>query len=240
MNIFDIIIILFIISFGVVGLKRGVIKEGVSFIGILLVFIISYSFKGIIGNTLCKLFPFFALEGNLEGLVSVNILIYQLLGFAILFGILMIAYNILVFFSKILQKFINATIVLTIPSAIGGALVGLIKGYLLAFIALLVLSLPLKNVALLNDSTVKNHILYNTPVISSATKDISLSILDVTDLLKQIKEKSISTNDANLQILDTMLEYKMVDVHTIDQLIVLDKLKSISDIDSVLNKYREG
>ena len=78
MSILDVIIILIILMFGAVGYKKGVIKEGVSLIGTILVFIISYMFKGVIGNELCKFLPFFNFSGKLEGLVSLNIIIYQL------------------------------------------------------------------------------------------------------------------------------------------------------------------
>ena len=50
MNIFDIGIILVLIMFLIVGIKRGVIKEAVSLVAIILVFVLSFSLKGIIGN----------------------------------------------------------------------------------------------------------------------------------------------------------------------------------------------
>ena len=58
MNIFDIGIILLLCMGFIVGWKNGVIKELVSFVGIIIVFIISYQLKGIVGNVLCKLLPF--------------------------------------------------------------------------------------------------------------------------------------------------------------------------------------
>ena len=234
MNLIDIIIVLCILMFGVIGLKRGVIKEGVSFVGILLVFIISYTFKGVIGNELCKMFPFFPLGGPLEGLVSANILIYQLIGFCALYSILMLAYHIIMFLSKIIQKMVNATVILTLPSAILGAVVGLIKGYLIAFIVLLVLSIPIVNMKEVNDSSVRNFILYDTPVVSTATKDISSSMNETAELIEKIQKKSITTNDANLQLLKTMLKYNVIDKHTLEQLIVLDKLDSVKGVESLV------
>ena len=53
MNIMDIGIILLLIMFIIVGIKRGVIKEAVALIAIILVFVLSFSLKGIVGNLLC-------------------------------------------------------------------------------------------------------------------------------------------------------------------------------------------
>ena len=56
-------------------------------------------------------------------------------------------------------------------------------------------------------------------------------------LTEQVANEEISKNDANLKILDAMLEYKVVNKKTIEQLIVLDKLKGIKGIDKVIAKY---
>ena len=90
MNIIDVAIVLIIISFAIVGAKKGLIKTLTALVGIVLVFGISYIFKEYIGNFLCKYLPFFTFGGSLKGLVSLNILIYQVVGFFIIFSILFI------------------------------------------------------------------------------------------------------------------------------------------------------
>ena len=166
MNIFDIGIILFIIMSMIVCAKKGLIKSAVSLVGIILVFIIALTFKEQLGNFLCKYLPFFNFSGNLEGLVSINILIYQLLAFIIIIAILLSIYALIMSISGLLQKIVNATIILKLPSAIAGSIIGLIEGYILTFIILLLLVLPCKNFDLFNDSKLVNTILYKTPIIS--------------------------------------------------------------------------
>jgi len=97
--IFDIGIVLMIIGYIIGGWKDGVIRGGVSFIGTVLTFIISYSLKGIIGNLLCSICPFF----NFSGLVTLNILIYQVIAFFITFSLLSIIYRILLKASEKIQ-----------------------------------------------------------------------------------------------------------------------------------------
>ena len=57
MSVFDIVIILLILTFGILGWKKGVIKELISLVGIILVFVLAYTFKEEVGNLLCKYFP---------------------------------------------------------------------------------------------------------------------------------------------------------------------------------------
>lgn len=238
MNIFDIGIILFIIMFAIVGAKQGLIKSAVSLVGIILVFIIAFYFKEQLGNILCKYLPFFKFSGNLEGLVSINILIYQLLAFIIIIALLLSIYALLTSISKFIQKLINATIILKLPSAIGGFVIGLIEGYLFTFIILLVLVLPFRNFDMFNNSNLVNTILYKSPIISESSRNITNSIEDIYNIADRVVNKKIDTNTANLEIIDAMIKYDVTSVHTVEQLVVLDKLNDITGLDKVLNKYK--
>ena len=237
MNIFDIGIILILIMCAITGFKKGVIKETVSLVGIILVFIIAFLLKGYLGNVLCKYLPFFNFTGNLKGVVTLNILMYQLIAFFILYSILISIYAIILKVSGIIQKLVNLTIVLILPSKLGGAIVSFISGYIVMFVVLLTLAIPLKNSDLFMESNMVNKILYNTPILSSSTSNINNSIEEIYDLGEQLSKKEINTNEANLKTLDVMLKHKVVNKKTVEQLVVLDKLKEVHNINSVLNKY---
>ncbi len=238
MNIFDIGIILFMIIFIIVGAKQGLIKSAISLVGIILVFAIAFYLKEPVGNFLCKYLPFFNFSGNLEGLVSINILIYQLLAFIIILALLLTIYGAATTISGVVQKIVNATIILKIPSAIAGSVIGLIEGYIFAFVLLLLLVLPLKNFDLFNDSKLTNFILYKTPIISEKTKGITNSIEDIYETADKVINKRIDTNEANLEIIDTMIKYDITTAHTVEQLVVLDKLKDVKDVEKIIKKYK--
>ena len=59
---------------------------------------------------------------------------------------------------------------------------------------------------------------------------------DVYMLTGQVTKEEISKNDANLKILDVMLEYKIVSKKTVEQLVVLDKLKGVKGINKIIKK----
>ena len=145
MNIFDIGILVILIMFFIVGWKKGVIKETVSLVGLIVIFVVAFTFKEEIGNVLCKYLPFFTFEGNIKGLVSLNILIYQMIGFIIIYSVLYAVYQIILKISGIFQKIVNWTLILALPSKLAGAIIGLVEGYLIVFALLLVAIVPLKD-----------------------------------------------------------------------------------------------
>lgn len=238
MNILDIAIVLILLMFALIGFKKGAIKEVVSLVGIILVFIIAFSCKGIIGNLLCKWLPFFNFAGNLEGVVTLNILLYQMIAFLIIYSLLYSIYMIIVKISGIVQKIVHMTVILLLPSKIMGGLIALVEGYIIIFVVLLTLLIPLKNSDIFTQSKMANRIVYHTPLISKSSENVSKSINEVYDLGEKLSKKEISKNKANLETMDIMLKYKIVTPKTAEQLIVLDKLKDINGLEQVINKYK--
>lgn len=237
LNIFDVEIILLFVMFAITGFKRGVIKEFVALIGIIIVFVLSFSLKGIIGNFLCTFLPFFKFTGSIEGLTVINIFLYQTIAFLIVFSILLSIYAIALKISKFIQKLVNITIILWLPSKVLGLIVSIIKGYIVLFAVFLVLMVPLKNQAIFNESNLINHILYKTPILSRSTSNFTASITEVYNLVFAVNNKELSTNAANLKALDIMLKYNVVDKDTIERLIKLHKLDNINNVESIINKY---
>ena len=237
MNILDIIIVLILIMCAIVGFKRGAIKEIVSLVGIILVFVISFSLKGVLGNLLCKFLPFFNFAGSIEGLTVLNILLYQLIAFLIIYSLLYSVYMIVVKLSGVVQKLVHMTVVLWLPSKVIGAIVAALTGYIVIFAILLVLLIPLKNSSLFAESSIANYIIYESPVLSSSAEGISSSINEVYQLGEDVSHKRISVNEANLKTMDILLKYDIVSPEVARDLVRLDKLDDVSGIDKVIRRY---
>ena len=224
LNIFDIGLILVLISFIIVGAHRGVIKELVSLVGLIVIFILSWQLKGIIGNILCIFLPFFEFKGSIAGISSLNIMFYQLIAFLIVFGLLLGIYVFTLKLSRLVQKIVNATIILVIPSKILGALVSFIKGYLIVFIISVILIIPFANVKMFRESTIINIVLYKTPLLSKYTSTFTKPISDIVELSNSVKDDKITSNEANNKAIEIMLEYNVVDQNTVDKLDDLGKI----------------
>ena len=236
-NILDVAIILILIMSAIVGFKRGAIKEIVSLVGIIIVFIVAFSFKGVLGNVLCKWLPFFNFAGNLEGVTVLNILLYQLIAFLIIYSLLFSIYMIVMKISGIVQKIVHMTVILWLPSKLIGAVVAFVTGYVMVFVVLLALLIPLKDTDIFRESRFANYIVYDTPILADSADNISSSINEVYTLGEELSKGDISKNEANLETMDILLKYKIVSPETARQLIVLDKLDGISGLDSVIKRY---
>lgn len=237
LNIFDVGIILLLIMFLIVGFKNGVIREAFALIGIIAVFILSFVFKGLLGNLMCIILPFFKLSGVIEGFSVINILIYQIIAFMLVFAILLTIYEIFLKISKFIQKLVNLTIILILPSKLLGAVVSLIKGVIVLFAVFIVLMIPLKNSELFTGSTMVNQILYKTPILSQSSNNFINTVEEIYNLAEKVSNKEIITNDANLELLDMMLKHKIVNKSTVESLVKLHKLDDVNNIETVLQKY---
>ena len=225
LNIFDIGIILVLISFIVVGFKKGVIKELVSLVGIILVFILSWNLKGFIGNFLCLNLPFIEFKGAISNISSLNIMLYQMIAFIVVFSLLLGIYSISLKISRIVQKFVNMTLVLWIPSKILGAVVSFVKGYLILFIIFVFLMIPLGNYSIFKESTFIDIILNKTPLVSKHTSSFTKPISEIIDLSKKVNNKKISSKEANKRATSIMINYDVVDKNTVEKLYKKNKLK---------------
>ncbi len=237
MNILDIVIVLVLIMSAIIGFKRGAIKEVVSLVGIIIVFILAFSLKGVLGNVLCKWLPFFNFAGNLEGVTVLNILLYQLIAFLIIYSLLFSVYMIVVKISGIVQKLVHMTVILWLPSKVIGAVVAFITGYVMVFVVLLALLIPLKDTDIFKNSKFANYIVYDTPILASSSENISTSINEIYELGEDLSKGDISKNEANVKTMDILLKYKVVSAETARELVVLDKLDGISGLDKVIEKY---
>lgn len=236
MNVIDIVIILLIILSGVSGFKQGILKSGVQFLGTILVYIIAFNLKDGLGIFLCKICPFF----ELDGLVTLNILIYQLIAFVLVASVLFGIFNLIMKLTGIVQKIVDLTIILTIPSKILGLIIGILEGYLVMFIIVVVLSVPLRNVELYQNSKLVDNMINNSPILTNALGGIAESITDVFTITSKIENNAGDENSQiNLDIMETFLNYNVISREDALKLIDINKLDSVSGIKEFVENYEK-
>lgn len=233
MNIFDIVIVLLIILSAISGFKQGVLKSGVKLVGTILVYIIAFSLKDKIGILLCKIFPFF----ELDGLVTLNILIYQLIAFILIASVLFGVFGLVMKLTGIIQKIVDLTIILTIPSKLLGAAIGLIEGYVILFIILVVLSIPLRNVTIFQESKLVNKMINDSPILTKSLGGIAESLTDMFKITSEIEKNEANQNtEINLEIMETFLKYNVISKEDALDLIATGKLDSVTGIEKFVKK----
>lgn len=236
MNIIDILIILFILMFGIIGYKRGVLLELVKVIGFILVITISFYLKSPIAEFLSMNLPFITFKGSLANATSFNIIFYQVITFIFLAIILEIILNHIVRITGLIEKLLDLTIIFGFASKILGILVGLIEGFVVCFLILLFLNQPAFDIDLMENSKLSEKILKQTPIISSVSGGLISTFNDIYDLVDQYNDDKIGDKELDLKSIDIMLDHKIISK---DYVLKLVKKKNINivGLDQVLNKY---
>lgn len=223
----DIIILMFILFGGIVGFKRGIIKQSVITIGMILVLVLSFILKNPVSALMYKYLPFFTFGGLLENVAVLNILVYEVIAFFLIFSILSVIFLILIRISSIFEKILKATVILAIPSKILGAVFGLVEYYLITFVVLFVLVQPtfkLNEVELFEESKLKNIILEKTPFMSGLVEETLNTFTGVGTLIE--KRSDMTDEEFNCKAIDVMIKNNIIEQKSIDYLYEKNKLKT--------------
>ena len=181
---------------------------------------------------LCLLLPFI-----IEEVVTINIIFYQIIGFIIVFGILLTTLSIILNKVEVIDKAIDKVKLIKIPYKILGVCVSVIKMYLIIFMFLILLLLPYRNSSTIKKSILVENIVYKTPVLSKMTNNVINILESIIDLDKSMINGDITINEANLEILDLLLKYNMIDKDIIIDLFNQGKIGEIKDIEKVVLNY---
>lgn len=223
MTLIDSVLILFLLGGSVLGFKKGAIKSLVSLVGMVALIIISYYLKNPVADIFFDYLPFIKFTGSWEGLVTLNILFYEAAAYILVFIVLSSVLSIFIKISGILEKILNATIILGIPSKIIGAVLGFLEAVFLSFIILFVLIQFNSTNELISESSLARSIINKTPFVGNMVNDTYKAIMDINDL----KDKYKNTKNKDLyngKILNIMLTYEVVNTSTVEKLIDNKKL----------------
>ena len=193
MNIVDAVLIIILIIGILDGFRLGAIRSVVGFFGTILVFFLSWILKTPLANVLIKTLP------QLGGNSAISVLIYHILSFIILLIIFSIIYRVVLKLSNVVEKFMDATIILGFVSRIIGGVFGLIKMYIFLFIVLFIISIF--NFSFMNSSKVNRFILNKTPLLAPVVRDTWNAIKDVyessdvDEAIRKLFENNIITEE---------------------------------------------
>jgi len=223
MNIIDVVIIFGLLLGGTIGWNNGFFKQTVVLVGTIICFILAWVFKDIIANFLSFTLPFFNFAGPLEGLTSLNIVLYQLIAFLLLLVLFISVLVVLIKITGAFEKILRFTIILGIPSKILGFIVGIIEGYIIMFAILFFLNQPAFNLEIVNESKLTNPILNSSPGLSQVVGNMNDAIGDIYEITKDYNANE-NPNKFNKQVVNILLEHNVIDKEYLNKLIEKDKI----------------
>lgn len=222
MNVVDVIIIALLILGGVAGFKAGVIKKLTDFIGMFVVIILAFYLKNYISVIMYENLPFFNFFGLINGIDALNILLYEVIAFLVIFIALLFVLKVVLMLTGLVEKILKATVILSIPSKLLGIVVGVIEMYVYLFLILVIVSLPIFDSSFLKDSKMNNFILNNTPVLSGVSEEIIDIYGDVYNTIDNRKNKT--NEQLNEEILKVLIDKKVVTKESAKKLVDKNKI----------------
>lgn len=222
MNVVDVIIIALLILGGVAGFKAGVIKKLTDFIGMFVVIILAFYLKNYISVIMYENLPFFNFFGLINGIDTLNILLYEVIAFLVIFIALLFVLKVVLMLTGLVEKILKATVILSIPSKLLGIVVGVIEMYVYLFLILVIVSLPIFDSSFLKDSKMNNFIFNNTPVLSGVSKEIIDIYGDVYNIIDNRKNKT--NEQLNEEILKVLIDKKVVTKESAKKLVDRNKI----------------
>ncbi len=223
MNLADVICILIILLFTVLGFKRGVIKSLVQLVGTCAVLVLAWVFKDVVANFLMGFMPFFDFGGIFTGITAMNILIYELIAFIVIYIVLYCILSIIINISGIIEKILKLTVILAIPSKILGAILGLIEGVVMAFLVIFIMFHLPQTESVVADSKFAIILLERTPIIGPMAVNTTIALEDINEILESMQEES-DRESVNLQVLHTLIHYEIISEEDAQQLIDDEKI----------------
>ena len=222
MNVADIVILIVIALGALAGFKAGVIKKTADFLGIFIIIILAFYLKNDLSVLMYENLPFFSFGGFIKGIEAINILLYEVIAFLIVFAALVFILKVILMVTGLIEKILKATVILSIPSKILGIIVGIIESYVYVFLILVVLTLPLFKIPYVRESKIGNFMLDNTPILSN----ISEEMIDIYDsVYKVVEEKDNKTNEElNEEVLTLLIEKQVLSKDSAKKLVGKNKV----------------
>lgn len=233
-NIFDVAIVLIIIMSAVSGAKVGALKSLVNFVGTIIVYVLAFMFKSKVGIILCKCCPFFSFDGY----PTLNIILYQMIAFILVAGVLFMIFNLIMRLTGIIQRLVDMTIILKLPSSLLGFVIGLFEGYIIMFVVIAVFAIPFRDYSLFTESKVVDTILNKSPILTNSLGGVIDSLSDVMEVKTTMEANEIDQrNRTNLDIMGAYLEHKVISKQDALDIISMDKFNTIPGIKQYVESY---
>lgn len=234
----DAILVAIIVVGALRGWKYGGISAAVSLISTIFIFVAAFYIKNPVATFLFEHMPFFKFGGMFEGISSLNILLYEALAYLICIVALFIILAIIMKVTHLLDKVVNMTIILALPSKILGLILGALHYYIvLYFLLFILLQIPLTN-KYINDSELIHGVVDETPLLSNVTNELYSTYNEVYTICTEHKG-DIDKNTADYIALEALMKHGIITSDSVKVLKEQNKI-TIENVDVLIEKYKDN
>ncbi len=178
----NIIIVLVLLSDIIAGYKKGFLECSIKFVRIVVSMLIAYLLKGPVSTYLYTNLPFFNLGGIFKGVSSVNILIYEVIAFFLVFLVSSIILNIVFNLLDVEKRVLRLVAIIGVPNKIMGAIVGGLKSVVTLYFLLSIFFVVSNFIKLDVGESLGNYIV-EIPILKNTFGSILDSVDKISDLV---------------------------------------------------------
>ncbi len=224
MSMYDWLIILILVMAFYYGYQRGVIKQLVDFIILLITMIISSPLSKLLCKLLYPVLPFFNLTGEAKGIKSINLIIWRLIIYFILIALILLIVRRVFIKLKLAAKIKESIIEAGPISKIIGALVAVPLAVIILYNVFILINVPIIEFSISEESSISKFILEDAPIISSLNKDVYLSENYARQRVFSSDNTTENYKKVNNEIINNMLENNLTTKEMIKKLKKKNKL----------------
>lgn len=225
--IVSILVILILIADIVAGYKKGFLESGVKFLKTVVAMLIAYFCKAPLSSYLYLNFPFFKLSGIFKGVTAVNILLYEVIAFFVVFILVLIILNIISSILKLDEKVLRLVSIIGVPNKIMGAIIGGLKSIVFLYFALSIFFVVSNFMKLDTGESLGDYIV-EMPVLKNTFGSVLDSFDQISDLAveyENIQDKEKLNNES----IDILLKYDIITEENLELLIKAGKVQYTVD-----------
>lgn len=226
--IVNIVILLIIVSETYVGFKKGFLESTIRLVGFVAAIIGAYILKNPVSIFMYTHLPFFKFGGLFKGVSALNIIVYELIAFVLVFVVLRIAINIIAKITGMVERLLSLIFFIGIPSKILGALVGFGKSIIILYFAIFVFKFCCNFMNLEVKESLADDIV-NVPILKNVFGDTLNSLDEITAIAKDYEDTK-NKEEFNNKVVDILLKYKVITNDNLQILIDNGKIK-IADLE---------
>lgn len=229
--IVNIVLILFIIAETYDGFKKGFLESSIRLLGGVAAFIGAYIIKNPVSVFLYTKFPFFKFSGLFKGVSALNILVYEVIAFILVFIILMILIKLIARITGIVERALSVIIFFGIPNKILGAAVGFVKSIIILYFVIFIFKFACNFLGYEMKASLADTIV-NAPILKNTFGDSLNSFDEITALAREY-DNTKNKEEFNEKAIDILLEYNIITEENLQ--ILIDNGKIIREEDKAEN-----
>ena len=220
--IIDLVLLAFVIAFTSDGWKKGMFETVIRFVGFCICAVVAYLFKDKLSVILYTHLPFIKFGGLLKVAPAINILLYEILAFILIYTVAMIIFSLFLKMTNIIDKAIMKLPIVGFFNQLAGAVIAFIESIVILYFAVFLFNAG----ANLFGFEVEKSWADNILKISLFDEKFGNELKSINEIGKISRDSSDEENkeELNDDVIDVLLKYNIVSKENLDLLINSGKL----------------